>query len=172
MADMTPERTVEQADETCCRSSRRALLRAAGVGGAVAAVGITAAACGTSSGGSVSNPVPAGGASATGGAPGGGANAGGGAPLGKTSDIPVNGGVVYPDVRVVVTQPSAGTFKAFSAVCTHAGCTVGNVADNQISCPCHGSAFSAKDGSVINGPASSPLDAKKLTVADGQFTVS
>ena len=61
--------------------------------------------------------------------------------------------------KVVVTQPTAGTYKGFSAVCTHRGCTVGKVADGVISCPCHGSEFSATDGSVKQGPASKPLSA-------------
>jgi len=59
--------------------------------------------------------------------------------------------------NIVITQPEAGTFKAFTAVCTHAGCIVNTVSGGTINCPCHGSKFSIKDGSVVNGPASSPL---------------
>ncbi len=58
---------------------------------------------------------------------------------------------------VVVTQPEAGTYKAFSATCTHMGCTVAMVRDNVIVCPCHGSEFSAEDGSVLRPPAQKPL---------------
>ena len=57
----------------------------------------------------------------------------------------------------MITQPEAGTFKAFTAVCTHAGCIVNTVSGGTINCPCHGSKFSIKDGSVVNGPATSPL---------------
>jgi Rieske Fe-S protein len=64
----------------------------------------------------------------------------------------------------VVTQPTAGSFKAFTAVCTHQGCTVGTVAGGTIDCPCHGSKFSIKDGSVVNGPATSPLAAITIKV--------
>jgi len=64
----------------------------------------------------------------------------------------------------VVTQPQAGQYKAFTAVCTHQGCTVAAVSNNQIQCPCHGSIFSAKDGSVINGPATTGLSAMTATV--------
>jgi len=46
---------------------------------------------------------------------------------------------------------------ALSAICTHQGCTVGfNSGKNDIECPCHGSVFSTS-GSVLNGPAASPL---------------
>jgi Rieske Fe-S protein len=78
------------------------------------------------------------------------------------SSVPVGGGFVDQNNNVVVTQPASGQYKAFSAICTHQGCTVGKVSNNQIVCPCHGSIFSAKDGSVINGPATkalSPMDA-------------
>lgn len=74
-----------------------------------------------------------------------------------SSSVPVGGGFVDQNNNVVVTQPAAGQYKAFSAICTHQGCTVGGVTNNRIVCPCHGSVFSATDGSVINGPASQPL---------------
>jgi len=93
---------------------------------------------------------------------GGGAPAGG--PLAKTGDIPVGGGKVFEDRQVVVTQPEKGTFKCFTAVCTHAGCTVGEVKGGTINCPCHGSQFKIADGSVAHGPAEKPLAAIPLTV--------
>jgi Rieske Fe-S protein len=82
-------------------------------------------------------------------------------PIVKTSDVPVGSGVIVDDI--VVTQPSAGVFKAFSAKCTHAGCMVNKVADGTIDCPCHGSKFNL-DGSVANGPAATPLGAKRVVV--------
>ena len=84
--------------------------------------------------------------------------------LATTSDIPVGGGTVFKDQKVVVTQPAKGDFKAFSAICTHAGCTVNKVADGTIDCPCHGSKFSVEDGAVKAGPAPRPLPAEKITV--------
>jgi Rieske Fe-S protein len=87
-----------------------------------------------------------------------------------TSDVPVGGGKILNEV--VVTQPTAGTFKAFSAICTHQGCLVGGVANGTITCPCHGSAFSATDGSVKNGPAMAPLPTKTVTVSGTNVTVS
>jgi Rieske Fe-S protein len=85
--------------------------------------------------------------------------------LGKTSDIPEGGGKIYKDQGVVVTQPSAGTFKAFSSECTHRGCPVTGVANGVITCPCHQSEFSVTDGSVQKGPAKKALPAEKITVS-------
>jgi Rieske Fe-S protein len=77
--------------------------------------------------------------------------------LARTADIPVGGGKILTDKKIVITQPQAGSFDAFTAVCTHQGCTVGSVAGGTINCPCHGSKFSITNGSVVNGPATSPL---------------
>lgn len=96
----------------------------------------------------------------------------GSGPLGPTSDVPVGGGHVFADQQVVVTQPKAGEFKAFSAVCTHQGCLVSSVADGQIRCPCHGSAFSATDGSVLGGPAPTPLPAERIKVSGGTISLA
>ena len=90
----------------------------------------------------------------------------------QVADVPVGGGVIAKDAKIVVTQPKAGQFHAFSAVCTHKGCTVSRVADGTIDCPCHGSKFSDVDGSVVEGPAGSPLPAKTATVSGGTLTVS
>jgi Rieske Fe-S protein len=100
------------------------------------------------------------------------AGGGGGTPLGKTSDIPVGGGKVFADQKVVVTQPTAGQFKGFSAVCTHQGCTVGGVSGGTINCPCHGSKFHVADGSVANGPAAAPLPSKQVTVSGDEITMA
>lgn len=89
-----------------------------------------------------------------------------------TSDIPVGGGAIFPDDQYVVTQPSEGDFKAFTAVCTHRQCLVASVSDGSINCTCHGSRFSIEDGSVVNGPATSPLAEKDVKVTGNSLTVS
>lgn len=76
--------------------------------------------------------------------------------------------MILKERKVVVTQPTEGDFKAFSAICTHQGCLVGSVEDNTISCACHGSEFSAEDGSVVTGPATSPLDVVAVAVKGDQ----
>lgn len=88
----------------------------------------------------------------------------GGAALAATGDVPVGGGVVLAAQGIVLTQPVAGTFKAFSATCTHQGCTVGEVSGGTINCPCHGSKFAVADGSVAAGPAPAPLPERAITV--------
>lgn len=84
--------------------------------------------------------------------------------LGSTSEVPVGGGKVFGDQKIVVTQPTDGDFKAFSAVCTHQSCLVSQIADGTIDCLCHGSKFSDQDGSVVNGPATSGLSEVDITV--------
>lgn len=83
-------------------------------------------------------------------------------------DVPVGGGVVLADQKVVVVQPSSDQFRAYSAVCTHQGCTVGEVKDGTINCPCHGSAFAVDDGAPVSGPASSPLAEIEVKVEGDQ----
>ena len=156
--------------EACCESgagsSRRSVLRAAGASGAVVTVGLTAAACGGAW--NLNSPVadqkPLSEQSPSGGAPSPTATPDG-TLIASVQEIPEDGGKIIPDDGgTVITQPSAGTYKAFTATCTHAGCTVGMVANNQIMCPCHGSIYSAEDGSVIQGPAVRPLAAKPVAV--------
>ncbi|MFJ4877749.1 Rieske (2Fe-2S) protein [Streptomyces sp. NPDC088745] len=94
------------------------------------------------------------------------------APLAATSDIPVGGGKVFKDEKIVVTQPEAGSFKAFSATCTHAGCSVADVTGGTINCPCHGSKYRVADASVAGGPAPSPLPPRAITVENGSIRLS
>jgi len=98
--------------------------------------------------------------------------------LAKTGQIPVGGGTILASANVVVTQPTAGTFKCFSATCTHQGCQVGDVSGGLIQCPCHGSEFSIKDGSNVRGPSGSPagsvqpLPEEKITVSGGEVRLA
>ncbi|MCX4740500.1 Rieske (2Fe-2S) protein [Streptomyces antibioticus] len=157
--------------------ARRTVVTAAGAAGL--AVALTA--CGGSDDGGASSSVSSGGASgggsagASSGGTGGGDNAAGGAGSGAlttTADIPEGGGKVFGSEKVVVVQPSAGTYKAYSAVCTHAGCGVKSVADGVINCPCHNSNFSIEDGSVKSGPATKPLPEVKITVSGDSISLA
>lgn len=130
--------------------SRRSVLKG------VAAAGVAApalAACGAGSGSS-------------------GGTSGGSGPIAtvKTADVPVGGGVVSG--QAVVVQPTAGTFKAYSAVCTHAGCLVSQVQGGEIICPCHGSTFAVATGAPDGGPAPSPLGALTATVQGDSVVVT
>ena len=93
-------------------------------------------------------------------------------PVGKTSEVPVGSGKIFEAARVVVTQPSEGDFKAFSAVCTHQGCVLAEVKGKDIGCKCHGSKFSIEDGSVVDGPAKKALERLQVSVDGGELSVS
>ncbi|MFG2352901.1 Rieske (2Fe-2S) protein [Streptomyces sp. NPDC048521] len=150
--------------------ARRTVMAAAGAAGLAAAL----TACG--SGDDSSDTVDTGsGSSGTAGSAGSaqdGGSSAGGAALAQTSDIPEGGGKIFKDQGVVVTQPTAGTFKAFSSKCTHQGCAVGSVANGVIVCPCHNSHFSVEDGSVKQGPATKPLPAAKITVSGEEIKLA
>ena len=100
------------------------------------------------------------------------AESGTGEELTKTGDVPVGGGTIFKDEKVVVTQPEEGDFKAFSAICTHQACIVANVSDGTINCTCHGSKFRVADGAVARGPATRPLPAKQITVTGDSISLT
>jgi Rieske Fe-S protein len=133
-------------------TTRRAVLAGAG------AVGLTVALAGCAAYGDTG---PAAKPEGTGGA---------GQVLIKTSGVPVGGGAIVD--QVVVTQPVQGTFKCFSAICTHAGCPVNKISGGEIHCPCHGSAYKIADGSVANGPATKPLPPVDITVTGDDITLT
>jgi Rieske Fe-S protein len=115
----------------------------------------------------------------TGGEPSGAATSAGGGGTSQaagltanTADIPVGGGTIFTEAQTVITQPTAGEFKAFTSICTHQQCPVAEVADGTINCKCHGSKYSITDGSVVNPPAPSPLAAKTVTVSGDTITVA
>jgi Rieske Fe-S protein len=143
--------------------TRRVVL--AGAGAAAIAVAALAG-CATYDQTAGTTP-PAGGTGGGGTGDSGGDGGGGGTTgaLAKTTDIPVGGGVVLDQRNIVITQPQAGTFKAFTATCTHQGCQVVEVKNGTINCPCHGSRFKIADGSVANGPATRALREIGITVS-------
>jgi nitrite reductase/ring-hydroxylating ferredoxin subunit len=93
-------------------------------------------------------------------------------PIGKTSEVPIGGGKIFQADKVVITQPTAGDFKAFSAICTHQGCIVAKIEGKDIDCTCHNSKFSIADGSVVRGPATKPLQALQVTVNGDELSVA
>jgi Rieske Fe-S protein len=157
---------VTQEPQTDSLATRRGVLAGVGLVGLASAI--------TACGGGTSSSAPAAGGAATPGGPessapaaAGSSAAGGGAAgaLATTSQIPVGSGMIFPGKQVVVTQPTANEFKAFSAVCTHMGCIVNQIGNGTIDCPCHGSQYSITTGDVVAGPAPKPLPAKTIKVS-------
>jgi Rieske Fe-S protein len=142
--------------------SRREVVRDVAAGG----LGVAAllAGCGTTAPGPVApvDPAPA---------PEPVAAGSSGTVLGDAAAVPVGGGAVFADLEVVVTQPAAGEYRGFSAVCTHTACIVARVADGLIECPCHGSRFRL-DGTVAAGPAPRALPDRPVTARDGRLYLS
>ena len=156
--------------QTDSLATRRGVLAGVGLVGLAGAI----TACGA---GASSSAPAAGNAGITPAAPGSAAPAGSGAgssapaanALAATSQIQVGSGMIFSGPQVVVTQPSAGEFKAFSAVCTHMGCIVNQISKGTIDCPCHGSQYSITTGDVVAGPAPKPLPAKQIKVSGGSI---
>jgi nitrite reductase/ring-hydroxylating ferredoxin subunit len=170
--------------------SRRGLLRTAAVAGTVATAGAGLSACsslfksndGTAAAGSVDTTMASSAPSTAAAMPAQTVSSqpamtsssaaaethASGTLLGHSSEIPEGGGVIYSAHHVVVTQPSAGMYKAFSTVCPHAGCQCNQVTSGQIVCPCHNAVFSISDGSPVSGPAHSALESRTVTVQNGE----
>ncbi|MBN6055439.1 Rieske (2Fe-2S) protein [Nonomuraea sp. RK-328] len=92
--------------------------------------------------------------------------------LARTADVPVGGGTLVEQWKIMITQPTEGVFKAFSAICPHRGCAVGSPRDSVMTCPCHGSEFAADSGKCLKGPATGPLTAYQVKVeGDGIVAV-
>ena len=92
----------------------------------------------------------------------------------KTTDIPIGSGKKFDveGVPILITQPRAGEFRGFSAVCTHAGFVMSNMANSEIKCDNHGAVYSADDGSVLSGPAPRALGKVTVTIEGDDVLVS
>ncbi|MET9950853.1 Rieske (2Fe-2S) protein [Streptomyces sp. NPDC006339] len=132
------------------QSTRRTVLKGAALAGAA---GLGVAACSTESKlGHAENPTPT--------AP---------VALGAPDEIPVGGAKLYREQRLLVHCPAQGRYKAFSAQCTHAGCVLDKIEDNEGNCPCHGSRFDVTTGKALQGPATVPLPEVPVRVENGRL---
>src|SRR4051812_26562337 len=129
-------------------TDRRTVLRAACGVCALAAGTTVLAACGSSAPAASAPQASSG--SAAGGIP--------------ESSIPVGGGAFFPDRQLVVTQPTAGTFKAFDTTCPHQQNPVSVIQGGVIVCTFHGSTFDLATGAHVAGPAPTGLTPKTVTV--------
>jgi nitrite reductase/ring-hydroxylating ferredoxin subunit len=154
--DRSPDSAVDlRGDAFDSECARRSVLRGALALGAVGIGGALAGAAAT----------PAAAALAGTGAPAS-------TPLGPASAIPVGGGVIYDKQKIVVTQPKAGVYKGFDAMCTHQKCLLAEVKGGTINCACHGAKFDITDGSVAKGPATVDLPPKNVTVTGGTVSLA
>lgn len=99
-----------------------------------------------------------------------------GTAVGAASSVPVGHGLSFTNPAdgspAWVVHPSGNTFVAFSAICTHAGCTVQYDPSNiQFICPCHSGVYDARTGQVLQGPPPAPLPSIPVHVADGKIHV-
>ncbi|MEO3977122.1 Rieske (2Fe-2S) protein [Streptomyces sp. CAU 1734] len=131
-------------------AARRTVLKGAALAGAA---GLGTAACSTESKlGRAEQPTPT-------------------APvhLGAADAVPVGGAKLYREQRLIVSCPEEGTYKAFSAQCTHAGCLLDKIENNEGNCPCHGSRFDVTSGKALVGPATVPLPEVRIKVEGGKL---
>jgi len=115
-----------------------------------------------------SSAAPAASAAAAPAASSGGGSAGGGAALAKLSDVPVGGAFAAKDAAgkpIIIAQPTAGKVVAFTAICTHMGCTVAPATGTALACPCHGSTYDGTTGANTGGPAKRPLTAVPVAIS-------
>jgi Rieske Fe-S protein len=154
------------------RRGRAVVSRRTALGAACVGCAALVTACGSSDDSSSDDSGSAGATSA----PSGGSSAGpaaGGASLVALADLKVGQAksVTSGGKKLVVTRTGESTAVAFSAICTHQGCTV-EPKGEQFACPCHGSVFKNSDGSVVNGPATRSLPAVAVTVAGGNVVLA
>ncbi|GAA3035530.1 Rieske (2Fe-2S) protein [Streptomyces glomeratus] len=107
-------------------------------------------------------------------APGGGTGATPATPtapvaLGAESEVPEGGAKLYRDANVVVSRAADGSLKAYSTICTHAGCAINKLSGTTLVCPCHGSRFDAVTGKVVQAPATEPLPELSVAVKNGRI---
>ena len=97
--------------------------------------------------------------------------------LAKVSDVPVGSVFQYTNPQDgtpgYLFQPKAGTFLAFSAVCSHMGCIVNfDQVANVFQCPCHGANYDGTTGEVTSGPAPLPLAKPKVEVVGDEIVLA
>ncbi|MDR7330573.1 Rieske (2Fe-2S) protein [Corynebacterium guangdongense] len=86
------------------------------------------------------------------------------------TQVPVGSAVIVGDV--IIAQPTAGNFVAYSTSCPHQGNKITQVNDGTVTCTAHNSVFDIADGSVLDGPSRDPLAAGKATVDGGTVTAT
>ncbi|WP_406434548.1 Rieske (2Fe-2S) protein [Streptomyces sp. NBC_00631] len=130
-------------------ANRRTVLRGAAV---TSIAGLGAAACKAPSGAATVGATPT--------AP---------VDLGAESEVANGGAQLYREHNVVVSRSADGALKAYSTICTHAGCPIDRLQGTTLVCPCHGSEFDALTGKVVRSPATEPLNELPVKTANGRI---
>ncbi|MFF5141088.1 Rieske (2Fe-2S) protein [Streptomyces sp. NPDC013157] len=130
-------------------TSRRSVLRGAAV---TSVAGLGAAACKAPGGAATAEATPT--------AP---------VDLGAESEVAAGGARFYREHNVVVSRSATGVLKAYSTVCTHAGCPINKLQGTTLVCPCHGSEFDAVTGKVVRSPATEPLNELPVRASNGRI---
>lgn len=166
---VTPVKSVEEIHVNAASLSRRQFIRigtAVGVGAAGASV---LAGCGNS--GTASLP-----AGNTGEEERPGVRPG--EVIAAADDIEPNSAVPFTNAETgqpeVLVRLPKGRLVAYSAVCTHQGCTVSYQPESRkLACPCHGGVFApARDAAVVSGPPPRPLPQAAFRVREGQILLA
>jgi Rieske Fe-S protein len=89
--------------------------------------------------------------------------------LGAESEVAKGGAKLYRDHNVVVSRDEKGALKAYSTICTHAGCPINKLQGTTLICPCHGSEFDAVTGKVVQTPATVPLTELSVKTEKGRI---
>jgi len=98
-------------------------------------------------------------------------------PVAKSSEVPANSTKSFKadnhfgyETTYIIARNSEGLI-AMNATCTHNGCTVA-IAVEGLLCPCHSALFDPKNGALLRGPASYPLDRVVVREADGVIYIT
>ncbi|MGW2646008.1 Rieske (2Fe-2S) protein [Streptomyces sp. NPDC001393] len=89
--------------------------------------------------------------------------------LGAENEVSKGGAKLYRDHNVVVSRDGNGALKAYSTICTHAGCPINKLQGTTLICPCHGSQFDAVTGKVVQSPATEPLTELPVKATNGRI---
>jgi 3-phenylpropionate/trans-cinnamate dioxygenase ferredoxin subunit len=76
--------------------------------------------------------------------------------------------------KLVAIAHAGGSWFAFDDTCTHRQCSLseGEIWNDVVMCPCHGSEFALATGEVMNGPAEDPVHAYEVRIEGDEVRVA
>jgi Rieske Fe-S protein len=91
--------------------------------------------------------------------------------LGKSVDLAIGETKAFKSGKTYFITRTATGLTAVDDICTHLGCAV-ELSGKELHCPCHGAAYLAADGKVINGPATRSLKSYIVKDVDGSIVIT